>query len=110
MKTVRTRSQEYSERAWQYYPPDKKGNDEFVSRARSFPSLLHNSGLAQAVAFVLGKDEKDFVGYLEKVLNVNSLYEQARKAPLREYMLLSRKVMLAATWIKRTVDAREGGN
>lgn len=53
--SVKTRSQIYSERAWtELSKIDLK--DEFVTRARSFPALIHNAGACQAWAFTCAKE------------------------------------------------------
>lgn len=107
--TVKTRSQIYSERAWtELSKIDLK--DEFITRARSFPALIHNAGACQAWAFTCAKDGLE--GVFPKVLKAvaNEDFSLLKAVNLSQYMLLSERMMEAAQWIKTTVDALKPEN
>ena len=86
-------------------------NDQYVSFAKSFPSLIHSCGLTQAIAFAMGRN-RDYVTDLATVLNametqvpLQNLAERSRTAGIVEYMRLSRHALSAASWLKRYVSA-----
>ena len=86
-------------------------NDQYRSFAKSFPSLIHSCGLAQAVAFAMEKNS-GYVTDLATVLNAvetqilpQNLAERSRTAGVVEYMRLSRRALSAASWLKRYVSA-----
>lgn len=107
----RTRTQVFAERAYGVVVKRKKGEDEkskeYGRFAKSFPALVQSSGLAQACAFAEAKAMGAILSDLETVLEMrgDTLVKESREAPLEQYMLLSRKVMAAAGWIKRYVQA-----
>jgi len=103
--TVKTRSQVYSERAWDEISRTNL-TDEFVARARSFPALIHNAGACQAWAFCCAKDGGEtgaFPKILKTVAGVD--FASLKSVDLAKYMLISEKMMEVAQWIKTTVDA-----
>lgn len=101
---LKTRSQVYSERAWNELSKLDL-TEEFVTRARSFPALIHNAGACQAWAFSMAKDVKNRA-YPETLKAVAGKdFSKLREISLGEYMLLSESMMEAAQWIKTTVDA-----
>jgi len=94
----------------------RKPDREFASFARSFPSLIHACGLAQAVAFARAKqrDEylKDIAAVLmaaghDEVATPETLEEACRKSCVPAYVRLSRNALQAAGWIKRYVEASQ---
>jgi CRISPR-associated protein Cmr5 len=108
----RTNSQKMAQAAYKRIV-DRKPDREFASFARSFPSLIHACGLAQAVAFARAK-KRD--GYLEDVAAVltavhrdldtaKALEEATRKSLVPAYIRLSRNALQAAGWLKRYVEA-----
>lgn len=102
--TVKTRSQVYSERAWNEISRTNL-TDEFVTRARSFPALIHNAGACQAWAFCCAKDGES--GTFPKILKAvaGADFANLKNVDLAKYMLMSEQMMEAAQWIKTTVDA-----
>ncbi len=110
--TVRTISQSMAQTAYERMAA-RRPNQEFRSFARSFPSLIHACGLAQAVAFAKAKGRKEYVEDLTQVLQsggysgINDLDQTARTAPMTTYVRLSRHALQAAGWIKRYVEAME---
>ena len=120
MKT-RTYDQRMAELAFKRINDEKRGKDEeYCSFAKSFPSLIHSCGLAQAVSFAEAKNKKKTeTGYLDdlnEVLKalvpegaVVDLSRESREAEVIDYMRLSRRAISAASWLKRYVQAFEEG-
>ncbi|MBZ5495741.1 MAG: type III-B CRISPR module-associated protein Cmr5 [Acidobacteriia bacterium] len=107
-RQIKTCSQEWAERAYQCISNrgrDESGRGEYCSFAKRFPSLIHACGLAQALAFAVAKKHTGFVGDLETVLGESGLGERSRKAPVPEYLRLSRRALQAAGWLKRYAEA-----
>jgi CRISPR-associated protein Cmr5 len=120
---VHTNSQKMAQAAYQRIV-DRKPDHEFASFARSFPSLIHSCGLAQAVTFAKakgavekGKENKSPGKYLEDLAAVlasaghrelgtpEALEEASRNSPVPAYVRLSRNALQAAGWLKRYVEA-----
>lgn len=116
---MHTRRQERSLRAYEQVrkhkaaaenpsPEARTQEAEFKRFAKSFPALIQACGLAQTVAFAQPKAPKDFLDDLEDVMKLEEgtdLCEMARKAPLTEYLRLSRDALDAATWLKHYAEA-----
>jgi CRISPR-associated protein Cmr5 len=91
----------------------KNENIEYSQLAKRFPPLVHNCGLAQALAFVQAK-EKDqnigeaYISHLSKVMGLGDnikLGDLSRNADLKEYQRLTREAIESAAWIKRYAEA-----
>jgi CRISPR-associated protein Cmr5 len=120
MSAIVTRQQKMAEVAYGAVIA-RKGTKEYTSFAKSFPALIHAAGLCQAVAFAQskGKGGKPPSQVLEDVFAVfkavsNARYSgleefvaHVRTKPVTEYLRLSRLSLLAATWVKRYVEAVE---
>ncbi len=89
---------------------------EYRSFAREFPTLVHQCGLAQAVAFAQAKKDHqlDYVADLAAVLSaaghaelatVTALANQTRSLQVIGYVRISRDAIDAAVWLKRYVEA-----
>jgi CRISPR-associated protein Cmr5 len=88
--------------------------EKYASFARSFPSLVHSCGLAQAIAFARAKDHgqylEDLAGVLKKIghdetSSTEGLERATRESPVPAYVRLSRNALQAAGWLKRYVEA-----
>lgn len=120
---VQTNGQKMAEAAYARIL-ERKPDREFTSFARSFPSLIHSSGLAQAVVFARakgaadkGKKRKPPGEYLEDLATVlaaighaeagsaESLERATRELSVAAYVRLSRNALQAAGWLKRFVEA-----
>ncbi len=120
-----TNSQKMAQAAYERIA-DRKPDREFASFARSFPSLIHACGLAQAVAFAQakgapgkGKEKKPPVKYLDDLAAVlaavghsdaataDTLEAATRDSPVPSYIRLSRNALQAAGWLKRYVEAHQ---
>lgn len=98
---------------------------DYKPRAMGFPTMVLQSGLAQAVGFLAAKSGKDGKGkayqrYFDDLAKVagfptaDALLTDALKADLPRYRLLTRDVLDAASWLKRfcqsLIDDKETGN
>ena len=85
------------------------GFDDYKSFAESFPTLIHTCGLVQALAFARSKKHTDYIEDLGIVFNkidcAKDLLAESRNAPLADYMRMTRRATMAATWIKRYCQA-----
>ncbi len=115
-----TKSQRMAQAAFQGIQERGRGKEsyrkEYRSFAREFPTLVHQCGLAQAVAFAQAKKahQLDYLTDLAAVLaaaghaesaSANALAEQTWKLPVTGYVRLSRDALDAAVWLKRYVEA-----
>ena len=106
---MRTYDQKMAEKAFECVL-NKVDNEEYASFAKSFPSLIHYCGLAQAVSFAEAKKRRDYLIDLNMILNaaqegVIDLPKESRDAEIADYIRLSRHAVSAASWLKRYVQA-----
>jgi CRISPR-associated protein Cmr5 len=117
----RTRQQVRAQIAYKYVSPrikldyerKKDDNAKYSQLAKRFPSLVHNCGLAQALAFVQAKEKdenigKAYIAHLSKVMGLGDnvdLGDLSRNADLKAYQRLTREAIESATWIKRYAEA-----
>ena len=89
---------------------------EYRGFAREFPTLVHQCGLAQAVAFAQTRKDHhaDYANDLAAVLTaaghanvttLDALANSTRSLPVAGYVRLSRDALAAALWLKRYVEA-----
>lgn len=90
--------------------PDKKDSyrTEYGSMAHKLPVLIRTAGLAQALAFVQARGNKDahkkLLDDLAAVIsaqNGETLATTSRTAPLPDYMRLTQHALAALLWFKR---------
>lgn len=89
--------------------------DKYRTLALSFPSMILQAGLSQAVGFLLAKDKEEHGKLLEHLAELlsddptqydpKSLHEKILQANLSEYQLLTRKALDAAGSLKRYTQA-----
>jgi len=107
---MQTRNQQWAQRAYQQVNAvanvDAETRDKYSSFCKSFPALLHSSGLAQAIAYAQAKNSA-YLQDLATVLNDNAdtLAQSARQAAVPRYQQLSRDTLSASTWLKRYAEA-----
>jgi CRISPR-associated protein Cmr5 len=128
-KAAVTRSQFWAERAYQRVAAVRdrseketdakkkaaaeKEEKEYKSFAKRFPTLIHECGLAQTLAFAMSRKQ----GAPEKVVEdlafvldgdgktAGDLAADSRKLGLMEYLRVSRDALTAAGWLKRYAEA-----
>lgn len=109
------RQQTWAESAFGRVRSIKTGGDQskYRTHALKFPSLLLQSGLAQAVAFVQSRDTSGamFVKHLAETLGQPNLPAAARTAGLGEYVRLSSDALAVSAWYRRFAQTElEGGD
>ena len=108
---MQTRSKLFSSRAWTKAMEAMENGDcdKFITRARSFPALIHNAGACQAYSFSLAKDgagaENAYIEALKYTAGPEYDFSKINTCPLETYMSLSDLMMDAAQWLKTSVDA-----
>lgn len=89
----------------------KELREKYRTLALTFPTMILQSGLSQAVGFLLakGKDEhKELLVHLATLLkfeNGQALHDKILEANLSEYQLITRKALDAASTLKRYTQA-----
>ena len=81
---------------------------KYRTLALNFPTMIMQSGLAQAIGFLMakGKDEhKIILDHLEKILERPNLHADILKSDIAEYQILTRKALNASSWLKRYSQA-----
>jgi CRISPR type III-B/RAMP module-associated protein Cmr5 len=106
---MKTRAQEWSARAFEKVRKAAGGGDrdKYRTACMKMPSLIHQSGLLQALVFITARDDagRTFVSDLAVTLEPTSSHEkligQAQAADLVPYLKLSREVSDIAQWFRR---------
>lgn len=80
---------------------------KYKSFATTFPALIHQCGLAQAIAYAQNKAPPEYQEDLADTmdLSVTELASHARTAPLPTYQRYTRTTLSAASWLKRYAEA-----
>jgi len=111
--SLSTRSQKFAKEIHRQISDDVKGKPHrslYRSLAQELPILIHTAGLAQALAFVESRREKEvacaeLLRHLGEVVLVpqgeDGLCSYSRSAKLPEYMRLTRDALDALLWYKR---------
>lgn len=109
---MKLRSHEVARKAYELVEArltfDKK--KEYGSLAHKLPVLILQNGLAQATGFLLAKGEahhQALLGDLARLLGKadgQSLHQSVIAADVTQTMLLTRRALEAAGWIKRYVQ------
>ncbi|MDD5333030.1 MAG: type III-B CRISPR module-associated protein Cmr5 [Rhodoferax sp.] len=118
---MKTRSQNYAERAWGCVHPlhpdasllvASSDAKDYRSHAMSLPVMILQCGLAQTVAFVQhkGVEDKSYREWLEHLHLVldkagSNFVSDSRTVGVMDYMLLTRQALEAASWLKRYAEA-----
>ena len=118
MSDFKSLEQKRAEIAWGFVNSIKDQLDKFSSHIRKLPAIILTSGLGQAVAFYLSKDDHkkiidNVAEALSKITGIEGitcgrdLLEKIRKSNHETYILLSNEALKYATWLKRLVEAME---
>jgi CRISPR-associated protein Cmr5 len=103
-----TKQQDRAQKAFDCISSVRKDNDNYCQFAKKFPALVHNCGLAQAVAFFQSKKGTAYLDDLAKVMGKKDneeIGDLSRTVDLLEYQHLTREAIESATWIKRYSEA-----
>lgn len=81
----------------------------------NFPTMVLQSGLAQAIGFLVAKNKPEhniLLEHLAQLLGyqnqVKQLHEDVRESDITQYQLLTRKTIEASSWLKRYTQALLG--
>lgn len=107
------RSQKYAQRAFgliQKVKDDNKQVKEYRTLVLNFPTMILQSGLAQAIGFLQDKGKEEhllLLAHIAELLgeNKDSLHKKILEADLSHYQLLSRQALEAASSLKRYTQA-----
>ena len=107
------RSQKYAQRAYgliQKVKDDNKQVKEYRTLALNFPTMILQSGLAQAIGFLQAKGKEEHLLLLVHIAelleeNESSLHKKILEADLSHYQLLTRQAIEAASGLKRYTQA-----
>lgn len=121
---MRTRSQVYSEKVFDQISNIKNNNwsdkqkKQYGSLCHSFPVMVLQSGLSQAVAFVWIKAKNTansphgvFLQNLaaltrvEENSNPDRFQQAINRQPLNEYQRMTREILAASIWYKRFAES-----
>ncbi|VEG12221.1 type III-B CRISPR module-associated protein Cmr5 [Moraxella cuniculi] len=113
--TAQIRTQKYAEIAYPLVEDvknDAKMEAKYRTLALAFPTMIMQSGLVQAIGFLMAKNEdhhKKILDHLTKLLDhqitPKDLYKKIYKSDIAEYQLLTRKAIEASGWLKRYAQA-----
>ena len=107
------RSQKYAQRALGLIQRVKEKNEkvkEYRTLALNFPTMILQSGLAQAIGFLQAKGKEEHLLLLVHIAelleeNESSLHKKILEADLSHYQLLTRQAIEAASGLKRYTQA-----
>ncbi|WP_193618023.1 type III-B CRISPR module-associated protein Cmr5 [Neisseria mucosa] len=107
------RSQKYAQRSFgliQKVKDDNKQVKEYRTLALNFPTMILQSGLAQAIGFLQAKGKEEhllLLAHIAELLgeNKDSLHKKILEADLSHYQLLTRQAIEAASSLKRYTQA-----
>ena len=107
------RSQKYAQRAFgliQKVKDDNKQVKEYRTLVLNFPTMILQSGLAQAIGFLQAKGKEEhllLLAHIAELLgeNKDSLHKKILEADLSHYQLLTRQAIEAASSLKRYTQA-----
>jgi CRISPR-associated protein Cmr5 len=104
-----TRQQRRAQFAYNCVSSRNEGDKEYSQLAKKFPALVHNCGLAQAIAFVQAKEGvtgEAYLAHLTRTMGeVGDIGTSSRSADLMKYQRLTREVIDSASWLKRYSEA-----
>lgn len=107
------RSQKYAQRAFGLIQKVEEENEkvkEYRTLALNFPTMILQSGLAQAIGFLQAKGKEEhllLLAHIAELLeeNESSLHKKILEADLSHYQLLTRQAIEAASSLKRYTQA-----
>ena len=83
----------------------------YRSVALNFPTMIMQSGLSQAIGFLMAKDKGEHRALLRHLAQLlgfessNHLHQAVVKSELKQYQLLTRQALDASSWLKRYTQA-----
>lgn len=110
---METRDQKYAKAAYPKVNAHSGTDTEKAYRtlALNFPVMILQSGLTQAVGFLLAKNKAEHQAYLRDLAeilgltNANTMHDTIIRSNLTDYQQHTRKALEAAAWLKRYTQA-----
>lgn len=107
------RSQKYAQEAYSLVAKVQghQLETQYRTLALNFPNMILQSGLSQAIGFLMAKGKEEHQMLLEHlavlVLNkpVKEFHQTILEVDLTHYQLLTRQTLEAASWLKRYTQA-----
>ena len=109
------RSQQYAQEAYPLVVEMQKHQLKVKYRtlALNFPSMILQSGLSQAIGFLMAKSKDEHQMLLDHLATLvlgkqaqdKQLHQTILTADLTHYQLLTRQTLEAASWLKRYTQA-----
>ncbi|MFC2998155.1 type III-B CRISPR module-associated protein Cmr5 [Acinetobacter sichuanensis] len=90
---------------------DSKFEAKYRTLALNFPTMIMQSGLAQAIGFLMAKDKDEHRQLLKHIStlldykNIDEFHKAIRESNITQYQLLTRKSLDATSWLKRYTQA-----
>lgn len=87
---------------------DSKFEAKYRTLALNFPTMIMQSGLAQAIGFLMakGKDEHQIIlQHIQTILDRPNLHADILASDIGQYQLLTRQALDATAWLKRYTQA-----
>lgn len=88
-----------------------KGTDiesKYRTLALNLPTMILQSGLVQAIGFLMAKNEshhQEMYEHLTVILNNQHLYDEILNADIKKYQRLTYNTIEATSWLKRYTQA-----
>lgn len=107
---MKLRSHEMAQQAFACVEKRKEKKKEYGALAHKLPVLILQNGLAQASGFLMAKGEAHHQALLEDLAHLlgkpdgKSLHQTVIAADVTQTMLLTRRSLEAAGWLKRYVQ------
>lgn len=106
---MKIRTQDYAKSAYPLVERVQRASFEAKYRtlALTFPTMIMQSGLVQAIGFLMAKNQEEHqlllehIAYLLNCTDSKSLHDRVLKSSIREYQLLTRRSLDATSWLKR---------
>lgn len=110
---MKIRTQDYAKNAYPLVSGMQRAPFEAKYRtlALTFPTMIMQNGLSQAIGFLMAKDKeehREILSHIAKLLNYpdgKALHEDILKSDITKYQLLTRRAIEAASWLKRYTQA-----
>jgi len=104
-----TRQQKRAQVAYGCVSSRGEKDEDYSQLAKKFPALVHNCGLAQAIAFVRAKEGTTGDAYISHLAQTMGETDDigliSRSSDLMKYQRLTREAIESATWLKRYSEA-----
>lgn len=110
---MQIRTHKYAERAYPLVEAIKGTDTEAKYRTLvlNFPTMIMQSGLAQALGFLLAKGSAEHIQLLAHIAQLfnqpdgKALHQAVLHSDITQYQLLTRKALEASSWLKRYTQA-----